>query len=69
MIRLYARRNEAGLGAVFVYTILVPGHEPFVTDRESHAAAHLDALGAEEPEHLLEQVQQWREIEIAPTKE
>ena len=32
-------------------------------------AAHLDALGAEEPERLLEQVQQWREIEIAPTKE
>jgi len=70
MIRLYARRNEqAGSGTVFVYTILAPGHEPFITGDETHVVAHLDALGVTDPAPLVEQVRQWREIEIAPTKE
>ena len=69
MIRLYARRHEEGADTVFVYTILAPGHEPLITRDETHVVAHLDALGVADPAPLVEQVRQWREIEIAPKKE
>jgi hypothetical protein len=70
MIRLSAVAAERPetVDRVFLYTISVPGHEPFVTSQESHAVAHLDALGVENPELLVKQMQQWREIEICPTK-
>jgi hypothetical protein len=63
MIRLSAcpdKQPEQG----FIYTIQVPGDEPFITGNLKHAAEHLAALGVEDPGSLIEQVRQWREIEV-----
>ncbi len=60
MIRLSAKRRADD----YVYSIERPRHEPFVTPNENHAVEHLRALGVDEPEQLVEQVRQWKVVEI-----
>jgi hypothetical protein len=65
MIKLTAHPGP-DFNGVFVFTIEAPDREPFVTDREAQAIAHLEALGAEFPERLIEQVREFGQILIAP---
>ena len=65
MIRLSAQPVEGPATLPFVYTILAPRQEPFSTNFEPHVAAYLAALGVENPGPLVEQVREWREVEIS----
>ena len=65
MIRLSAQPIEGPATLPFVYTILAPRQAPFSTNFEPHVAAYLAALGVENPGPLVEQVREWREVEIS----
>ena len=52
-------------GEFLVYTVHRVGEEPFGTTDPAEASARLAEMGVESPEGLVEQVRQWRVIEIA----